>query len=421
MGAMSLPDLLFYGKGDLSDAVASQERKLAEAAESIAADHALARSTDELAAELTERFRIEPLDLDWDGMTVSTADARIDVTNDPRRFIFADEGRVLVAGTRFTFHVPFTGEADLFKFRPSTFSLNPPRGIVAQQELQLVAEVPADNRDGLKSALEAEVEKVKEHVGHANHDVGRWNARLPDLANQHAERRRQKVIGDRELVAQLGIPVRRREDAAPTYAVAPVRRHATRASSTPAMRAAAPEPVLPNEEYERILEICRGMATVLERSPKAFARAGEEAIRDHFLVQLNGQYVGGATGETFNFEGKTDILIREKGRNLFVGECKFWAGPKKLSATVDQIVGYLSWRDTKSAIFVFNRGRELTKVLAAISPTIRTHPSFVREIAYGEETDSRFVLRHRDDPEREQTLTVLVFEVPAPEEPSRTG
>lgn len=55
----------------------------------------------------------------------------------------------------------------------------------------------------------------------------------------------------------------------------------------------------------------------------------------------------------------------------------------------------------------------MTKVLAAISPTISGHPSFVREIAYGEETDFRFVLCHRDDPVRELTLTVLVFEVPA--------
>lgn len=416
---MFLPGLLFYGKGDLSDAVASQERKLAEAAESIPAEHALARSTNELAAELVEHFRIEPLDLDWDSMTVSTGDARIDVTHDPRRFIFADEGRVLVAGTRFTFHIPFTGEADLFKLRPSTFTLSPPRGIVAEHELQLVAEVPADSRDGLKGALDATVEAVKTHVGYANRDVDRWNARLPDLAKQYAERRRMKVIGDREFVALLGVPVRRRDDAAPTYAVAPVGRQATRAASPSSRRAAAPEPVLPNEEYERILEICRGMATVLERSPKAFARAGEEAIRDHFLVQLNGQYQGGATGETFNYEGKTDIVVRENGRNLFVGECKFWAGPKKLGATVDQILGYLSWRDTKSAIFLFNRGRELTKVLAAISPAISNHPSFVREIVYGEETDFRFALRHRDDPERELTLTVLVFEVPAPADVSR--
>lgn len=107
--------------------------------------------------------------------------------------------------------------------------------------------------------------------------------------------------------------------------------------------------------------------------------------------------------------------MRDKGRNLFVAECKFWAGPKKLAETVDQTLGYLSWRDSKTAIFVFNRNRSLSKVLAAIAPTIREHSSFIRELAdYGGETDFRFVLRHRDDPERELTLTVLAFEVPGP-------
>jgi hypothetical protein len=53
-------------------------------------------------------------------------------------------------------------------------------------------------------------------------------------------------------------------------------------------------------------------------------------------------------------------------------------------------------------------------VLAQVSPTIQAHGNFVREIAYGGETEFRFVLHHRDDAERELTLTVLVFEVPSP-------
>ena len=151
----------------------------------------------------------------------------------------------------------------------------------------------------------------------------------------------------------------------------------------------------------------------MERSPKAFSTMGEEDLRQHFLVQLNGQYEGDATGETFNFAGKTDILIRRGGRNLFIAECKYWGGPKKLTETIDQLLGYTSWRDTKTAIFVFNRGRELSRVLAQISPTVAAHPNFVREVPDGSETDFRFVIRHRDDPGRELTMAVLVFEVPA--------
>jgi len=88
-----------------------------------------------------------------------------------------------------------------------------------------------------------------------------------------------------------------------------------------------PEPALAEAEYENILGVMKSMVRVMESSPHAFSTMKEEDLRQHFLVQLNGQYQGGATGETFNYEGKTDILIREKERNVFIGECKFWKGP----------------------------------------------------------------------------------------------
>jgi len=98
----------------------------------------------------------------------------------------------------------------------------------------------------------------------------------------------------------------------------------------------------------------QNMVTVIERSPSAFKNMQEEDIRQHFLVQLNGQYEGQATGETFNLEGKTDILIRVEGKNIFIAECKFWKGPESLKKAIDQLLDYTTWRDTKTAIVVFN-------------------------------------------------------------------
>jgi hypothetical protein len=42
----------------------------------------------------------------------------------------------------------------------------------------------------------------------------------------------------------------------------------------------------------------------------------EEDLGTHFLVARNAQFEGGATGETFNFQGRTDILIRVKQPQL---------------------------------------------------------------------------------------------------------
>lgn len=155
------------------------------------------------------------------------------------------------------------------------------------------------------------------------------------------------------------------------------------------------------------------MVAVMERSPKAFKGMKEEDLRQHFLVQLNGQYEGQATGETFNFEGKTDILIRTAGKNVFIAECKFWDGPESIRRAIDQLLGYASWRDTKTAFLVFNRSKNLSSVIQKVKEAVKTHPNVLRELPYASETGLRVVLHHRDDRARELILRVLIFEVPA--------
>jgi hypothetical protein len=54
-----------------------------------------------------------------------------------------------------------------------------------------------------------------------------------------------------------------------------------------------PEPTIDEPEYQNILRIIENMSSfVMERNPKVFSKAPEEAIRDHYLVQLNGQLRG---------------------------------------------------------------------------------------------------------------------------------
>ena len=142
------------------------------------------------------------------------------------------------------------------------------------------------------------------------------------------------------------------------------------------------------------------MATVMERSPSAFVSIDEEALRSHFLVQLNGHYEGQATGETFNYDGKTDILIRVDGRNIFIAECKYWGGATKLSDTIDQMLGYATWRDTKLALIIFNRNRTCPAVLESIQETVPPHPSFKRDLGRTSDTSFRYVIGHRDNPNR---------------------
>jgi len=155
------------------------------------------------------------------------------------------------------------------------------------------------------------------------------------------------------------------------------------------------------------------MALVMERSPAAFKGMDEEALRQHFLVQLNGQFEGKVTGETFNMSGKTDILLREGERNVFIAECKFWKGPKGFGEAIDQLLGYATWRDSKTAILVFNRGTETSTVLRGIEEVVKSHTNFKRTVNWSHESGFRYVLHVNGDKSRELMVTVLVFHVPS--------
>ena len=117
-------------------------------------------------------------------------------------------------------------------------------------------------------------------------------------------------------------------------------------------------------------------------------------------------------GETFNLSGKTDILIRVQDRNIFIAECKFWGGPKTLLEAIDQILNYTNWRDTKTAILLFNRNKDFSRTLGAIPETVTSHPKCKRQREYESETGFRFTLGHRDDESRELLLTILAFDIP---------
>ena len=162
------------------------------------------------------------------------------------------------------------------------------------------------------------------------------------------------------------------------------------------------------------MEILKSMSLVIERSPSSFATLKEEAIRDHFLLQLNGHYEGDATGETFNASGKTDILIRAGNRNVFIAECKFWRGPNSFNQAIAQLLGYLTWRDSKCALLIFNRTKDSSAIRIKSHEIMESRPEHRKTLFHHESGDSRYVLVKDSDPGREITLTVQLYDVPSP-------
>jgi hypothetical protein len=382
--------------------------------QSLENEYVLKDSQAELEDYYLAKVIIQPLLLHSEQYHIENqTGAQIDVSDDFRRAVFPGE-RAIVRGTRLDIAIPYEGDAGLWRIRPSTFSLSGhPDLEVRDEAIVFSVSFPDDSADPvrLKSEIDRSLRSFVDAVQSLNRDIDNHNRSAPETVRSALQRKRQQAESTTGAVAALGIPIKRH--AQPLTFTAPMQRRASpvRRPSVPT-EAYQPEPVLEEAEYQHILNVMRSMSLVIERNPTAFVSLDEEAIRTHFLLQLNGHYEGGATGETFNASGKTDIIIKVGDRNIFIAECKFWRGPRGFHDAVDQLLGYLSWRDTKCALLMFNKTRDSSAVRQKMHETMEARPEHRKTLSHDPNGDSRYVFVKESDPGREIIITSQLYDVP---------
>ncbi len=401
-----------FSKYDWFSVQENQEKQLTAEISQMDGNRMLNTSPDDLCDYFEEKYRVNVPILRESEITADQKETQIDVSGDRLRAIRDRSRPFHIPGTEIEITVPFDGDTEVFNIRPTSFTLSPPSADIRGNSLILRIQGTDLKADKVRAEIDRTISEINSYLNTLKENAMGLNDQLRNIANGSIERRREKLLSNQNLVASLGFPLKERSDSLKTYAAPTVRRK-IRETLPPASKAPfSPEPALASDDYEHILGVIQNMAQVMERSPSAFATIDEESLRSHFLVQLNGHYEGQATGETFNYEGKTDILIRAQGKNIFIAECKYWGGPKKLTETIDQLLGYSSWRDTKVAVIIFNRNKNLSKVLESIPQTVELHPCYKRFIGKMSETNFRYIFSNRDDPNREMILSLLVFDVP---------
>jgi hypothetical protein len=403
---------LLFVTHDLDHSLRRTVQQMRQEVETLDENRLLNTAPDDLKRYLVEKFSVTPITLLRDQWYADYQDAPVDVRHDPMRWIDDRSRPAMVPGERVEVRIPFEGEAELFYAKANTSTMNPPRAVIEKSELVLRYESPADKPQDIRPLVDRTLADIEQHLGWQRGMIDTHNNSLPGAAEQAIQQRRERLLAQSRRAAALGIPVRRRDDAPRTYALPTTRRKAAPALPPASAAQFSPEPAWAMEQYDQALKIMQDMTLVMERSPDAFKTMDEEALRQHFLVQLNGQFEGKATGETFNMAGKTDILLREGERNVFIAECKFWKGPKAFGEAVEQLLGYATWRDSKTAILVFNRGTETSTVLAGIDAAVKGHTNFKRAVNWPHESGFRYVLHANGDKNRELIVTVLVFHVP---------
>lgn len=394
--------------------------KVTQEIQALENEYVLKASLTELENYYIEKVIIHPLVLHTDQYYIENqSGTQIDVSHDFSRAVFPGQ-RAVVRGTRLDIAIPYDGDSILWRIRASTFSLSGfPEIEMRDDTIVLTVSFPDDaaDPDQLKADIDRSIKSLADAVKNLSRDVESHNNSAPQMIKAALQRKRQLAESTTGTVSSLGIPIKRRDK--PLTFTAPVKRRESPISKPKVQTEAyKPEPVLSEEEYQHILEIMRSMSLVIERNPAAFSSLDEEAIRTHFLLQLNGHYNGSATGETFNASGKTDILIRVENRNIFIAECKFWRGSKVFNEAIDQLLGYLSWRDTKCALLIFNKTKDSSGVRQKMHEAMESRPEHKRTITFDPNSDARYIFVKETDPGREIIITTQLYDLPTIEDKS---
>lgn len=399
----------------LSEVLDSQRELMEREVQNEAPNRLLNVNESDYVNYLSLKYKVEPISIDFDSVRISHSEKLIPVEQHPQDFGLHVAGNTKSAYPRqvLTFYLPFCGDAGLLKCYASTrlvgcdikLHLDPSKirfeMVDWRNDLQ---QVQAD-KNRIMTGLRSQAEYVNAEVLH-------FNAQLESVAREVVSGRKSQLRNRLNLVESLGIPLEKASSVPPTFAVPIAPKKAVIKPKAPSADF-SPDPTLDQTTYESILTIVHEMGIAMERHPSTYSGKREEHLRDFLLMTLSTHY-SNSTGETFNRSGKTDILVRHKGRNVFVGECKFWKGVKTFHATVDQILSYLTWRDSKAAILFFVRSKELNPVMCQIKSSIIEHPCFIRQEGTERESCIMYEFRLSSDATRNVHLAVMCFHFPEP-------
>lgn len=315
--------------------------------------------------------------------------------------------------TNAVLHLPVTGDISLLSFLPSehTYSATNIRVDIEESDILL-------NLNGVEPSMySTRVRDFEANIlptfSGLTDEILRWNTNLNSYILSVFQSVRCSILDKHKILEEQGIPLYRKPTSGSFTIPAPSLRKKIHVKPEVNAVGFTPEPSLSDVTYLDILKTINDAGKNFERMPSVYRDKGEDALRDHILFVLDPNFkLGSASGETFNFSGRTDISLRYESSVVFVGECKFWGGETLLRNTIDQLLGYLTWRNTKTSLILFVKNKKFQEVIDQISNAIQRHPCYISEQLKTEEAWFNFTFSLPSDKNREIKMAVQLFHIP---------
>lgn len=229
---------------------------------------------------------------------VSTRDAKIDVSHDFNR-VRRGDGPTYIDGLEVTYHVPFTGDRELFKCRPSTITMNPPRAVLKSSELAFPYDSPDRDLPQTKPLFQNDLRAVKQWLEGVNQHVTEFNASLERTTRERIAARRAELEREKGQIVDLGYNVR--GTTGPVASTKP-------AEPVPARRQRAREKA--RREFDVALSFAGEDRDYVEQVAEGLRSTGISVFYDRFeQVNLWGNDLAEHLGEVYGKNSRYVVLF----------------------------------------------------------------------------------------------------------------
>lgn len=401
-----------FAERELRDYLEQNRASVIHSIESESDDYLLNVNEKDYAQHKSADAYIEPLEIHEDQIYASSSEQMIPAEYFPNSF-HVYSGKSYKKDV-IKFHVPFSGNNELLKCVPSSSIMWTMDVEMSQQEFCFEIINFSDNAESITREKDSNLRSIMQQLGNISSEVAIYNSGIANQIKQAFEARKNRILAKSNVLASLGVPIKKAGNVSPTFSVPTPQTRKKIAVSRPVVKEAGytPEPTLDRSAYFDILKLIHDVGKEFERLPSLYAGKEEEHLRDHFLMMLEPNFQGSATGETFNKSGKTDILLRHEGSNVFIAECKFWRGKKTFLDTISQLLGYLTWRDSKAAVIMFVPNKDFTTAIETAKEAICEHPNYLEFNDSSDETWLNYIFHLNDDRNRQVQIAVMFYHTP---------
>ena len=346
---------------------------------------------NELADYYNDKYSINTIELYKSDISSTIEERKIEEYNpfyDPYSTIGFESKTIKVDAYRINYKIPFDGNYNLLYLQPNMMMLRQfdVDGIELNNNTEYLPYIcfsidlkknVLDGKDNpqeiIDKKFEEEFSSYETMIRYVNNDITHYNAALKNIIIDLLNKRKEKSSNLTSLLSKINIPLKSSPNATNTTPISLTIKKEKK--KYPEKKNENYEDYsIADEDYNKIKNIINQACISYERTAITINKLEEEDIRNLLLSNLNSHYDSMATGETFSKTGKTDIRIQFKNKAAYVAECKIWHGPSEFNKAIDQLFGYITWRDVKTSLIIFNKtNQDFSVLLDKIDSELNNH------------------------------------------------